>query len=193
MLHLANRDIPYAVKEQFYAIKKSILLKYGKHIRDDWQHIVKECYSCDGTGVFYPEYRRPEPCWNCNKGIYQQFIVQLSVYRFGKYEFHVPKDRKYISRGDTLPNYNYIKGFIRHKAPKYHIGYECGLWLLLMYDFTSFKRAMRMSLLYSPRTPLVCLKAIMWRFRHKKWNKFFKRKNKKNPIPNFYHADDLPF
>lgn len=198
LLHYANRDIPYLAKERFYDIKKDILKRYGQIVDTDYQHIKKECYSCDGTGIFHPEYRRSEPCWKCRKGIYEEFVTYLAKYKFGKYYFHTPYHKVYILRDGELPNYKFIEGYITHKAPKYHIGNECALWLLLYYDFKTFKRIIRSSQRLKPRTPLVALQSTIFFFRYKQWNKCFRwLKPKKKAVepyyPNYFEDDELPF
>lgn len=165
LLHYANRDIPYLVKDHFYAIKKKILEKHGKLIDMEYQHIVKECYTCDGTGTFWPEYRPKEPCWKCRKGIYEEFVSFLKLYEFGKYRFHIPFNRIYIRKEGDLPDVKFIEGYIRHKAPRYNIGLECALWLLMFYNFKVFKKAMRSSRRLKPVTPLVIIQATMFYFR----------------------------
>lgn len=144
MLHNANRNPGFCCRERFYSIKDRMLKKHGTLIGYDRQHIKKECYSCDSSGVFKCNWRLPEACWNCmGTGIYTEFWVLLAVYQFGSYEFHIPIERTYsakhwISDPDNKAIRNYISGYINHKAPRFRS--ECLLWLYLIYDFKTFKK-----------------------------------------------------
>lgn len=192
LLHYANRDIPHLGRKEFYAIKKEILKKHGRVIDTQYQHIKKECYSCDGTGIFYPEFRPKEPCWKCRNGVYEEFVAYLALYQFGKYTFHIPYHKVYIYKDGDLPKVDFIKGYIHHKAPNYGIGRESALLLLLFYDFKTFKRVIRSSQLYRPRTPLVIIQWVIFFFRHKQYQRWFPKKT--NQVePYNYSEDELPF
>lgn len=196
LLHYANRSVGYSSKEDFYEIKQKLLSKYGNRIEDDWQHIVKYCYRCDGTGTFHPEYRRPEPCWCCHKGIYEEIIVQLHKYKFGKYIFHKPQ-KTYIFKDGELPNVKFIEGYIRHDIPKYHLADECMMWLFLMYNRKAFiKKLTRSQHKNNIYTPLVALQYVCFFFKYKQWKKWLPKKEKPDNYfveREYFDDDELPF
>lgn len=200
LLHYANRDIPYSAKEQFYEIKKEILKKHGRVIGTEYQHIKKECYRCDGTGVFHPNWRPSESCWSCmGSGIYEELVIHLALYQFGKYQFHIPYHRIPIFKKEDLPSVNFIEGYINHKAPRYNIGLEFTLWLLMFYNFKAFRKAMLSSRRLKPVTPLVLIQTSIFYFRcqlpYKTRILLSKLKNRfKNKVDEPVFIDDeLPF
>ena len=198
MLHYANRDIPFLGKEAFYEIKKEMLKKYGRPIGTDYQHIVKECYTCDASGIFTSDYKLPEPCWKCyGTGVFSETVIHLVKYRFGKHEFHIPYHRVQIFKKSDLPNVTFIEGYIRHKAPRFHIGLECSLWILMFYNFKVFKKCIRSSRRFNIRTPLVALQATIFFFRHQlpsNINRFVRKlKPKAKQNIQFINDDELPF
>lgn len=196
LLHYANRDIPFFAKEEFYAVKKKLLEKYAIHVDEEYQHIKKECYTCGATGKFNHYYRGIEMCFKCyGTGIYEEFITILSLYEFGRYYFHIPKSKQYIHlhMGGKLPNVKFIEGYINHTTPKYNIGLECALWLLLWYDFETFRKTMKMSKRCRPRTPLVFVQSAIWFFRRKEYKIWFEKKPEILVYQDNSNYEDLPF
>jgi len=195
LLHYANRSVPYP-KDDFYALKSMLLERYGDRVDDDYQHITKSCYTCDGTGKYYG-YRGIDICWHCcGTGIYSNFYVILKKYQFGKYQFHTPSERKYIYSDKDLPKVNFIQGYITHKTPKYYLATECGLWLMLFYNRRVFMKMMRSSCACGPiMTPLVFIQKIVWFFKWKEYRKWFIKKPTKTIYKNQDHQDihELPF
>ncbi len=194
LLHNANRDIPFLAKSQFYELKTRLLKKYATKVGTDIQHIKKDCWSCDSTGVFKSEWKMPEPCWSCyGTGVYEEFWTRLDKYKLGKWYFHNPVERMYkyepLFEGESLP---IIEGYIHHKAPKYRLGKECALWLFLLFDRKSFwKELGRTGSPTHKRTPLVIVDNAIFVFRHFDWRDYFP---KKKPKYNFdYDSDELPF
>jgi len=194
LLHLSNRDIPFLAKEQFYAMKKRILKKYGSFIGYEIQHIKKECYSCDSTGVFKCDWKMPEKCWACcGSGVYQEFWTRLEKYKLGKYYFHNLVKRQYnyepLFEGEALP---IIEGYISHKSPKYRLGREAALWLFLFFDRKTFvKEIARVGCPTHKRTPLVIIGNLMWLVRNFDIKDCLPKKKVKYDYS--YDADELPF
>lgn len=129
LLQLANRDVDLVTKDKFYPLKQSLLKKYGKRIGEEIQHIKKECYSCDGTGIFSCDWKQPEKCWSCcGSGIFEQYWTRLERYKIGKWYFHNPTKKQFfydpLFEGVSLP---VIQGYIHHKKPKYRLGREAML------------------------------------------------------------------
>lgn len=112
LLHKANSSPPWEFKKDFYELKQRILQRFGTPDGHDVQHIPgKECYGCDGTGIFkYSEYDTCERCYG--SGWYKQPVwVVLRRYRFGRYVFHSPESRSY-TRPD--PDITRIHGYVEH-------------------------------------------------------------------------------
>jgi hypothetical protein len=179
LLHLANRDVGIFYKEQFYAIKKKLLLKYGTYLGEEIQHIRKECYSCDSTGIFKCDWKLSETCFNCRgTGVYEQYWTRLDKYKLGRYTFHNPTKRQYeyepLFEKIELP---LIIGYIHHKSPKYRMGTEAKLWLFLIYDYAIFKKMTNGHIGYKGniKTPLVFITALNFNIKHewtfKIWSK----------------------
>lgn len=197
LLHYANRSVGYGCKDEFYEIKRKLLLKYGKRLEDDWQHIKKECYRCDGIGIFYPDFRPREACWWCNNGVYEEFIVQLHKYQLGKYVFHNPQKKTYIHNEKELPKVKFIEGYIRHSIPQYHLADECMMWLFLLYDRKAFiKKLTQSQFLNNIYTPMVVLQYACFFFKHKQWKKWLPKKQRPEKYyvaPEYVEDDELPF
>ncbi len=133
LLHHANR---HSKDSHFYAIKKSILLKYTDVDGCDVQHIEgKQCFSCNGTGDFYHWSGDTDICFKCaGTGMFKDpFWSVLQRYKFGKYTFHQPLAKVYKKPNTQT---NIINGYISHKDTKYG-GYAVMI-LYLLFDFKYF-------------------------------------------------------
>ena len=192
LLHKANRDVPLLYKDRFYRIKHQILIKYGTKIGQEIQHIKKECWACDGSGIFKCEWKEPESCWSCRgTGVYEEFWSRLDKYKLGNWYFHNPIERLYkyepLFEGEALP---IIEGYIRHVKPKYRIGTECALWLFLFYDRETFWKFFgRIGYPSNKRTPLVIIGNLIFVSRNFDLRDYLPTKNTKYE----YETDDLPF
>lgn len=194
LLHLANRDMKMSCKEQFYAVKKTLLIKYGTKLGEEIQHIRKECRSCDATGVFKCEWKQREVCFSCNgSGVYEEYWTRLDKYKLGNYSFHNPTKRQYVYNPlfeqIALP---IIIGYINHKTPKYRIGTEAMYWLFFIYDFNHFKK-MFGTLGYhgNIRTPMVFFANLFFNVRQWKFDWLWKKNNHEPEwMPN---DNELPF
>lgn len=121
LLHLANRQ---GKDENFYKIKNKLLKRYSSHIGYDVQYIEgKDCFSCDGTGI-YKRFLYPfgtcgyenVPCYNCDNGWYKKPCWNiLERVKFGEYIFHQPL-RRTFEKPDITPH---INGYIEHEKHKY--------------------------------------------------------------------------
>lgn len=199
LLNLANRDADMITKDKFYPIKNRILLKYGTRVGEEIQHIRKECYSCDGTGVFRCEWKPKESCWSCGgTGVYEQYWTRLDKYKLGKWYFHNPTKRQYeyepLFEGVALP---VIKGYIHHDRPKYRLGREAMLWLFLMYDRSAYKKMLgSVGYCGNIRTPLVLIHSVAFKIKQFDWEDFkdeLKTKFKPKQKPTVYESEELPF
>lgn len=197
LLHYANRDIPFTRKDEFYKIKNRILKRYGNLLGIDIQHIRKDCYSCDSTGIFRSEWKQPERCWSCGgTGVYQEFWTRLEKYKVGKWYFHNPIERIYsyypLFEGESNP---LIEGFIHHKTPKYRFGTECALWLFVFFDFKTFWNKLGKSgYPNNKRTPLVFISNLFWIFRNFRFTDLLpKREVIKYEIYDEDDHENLPF
>lgn len=139
---VAKDDMVAAPRSHFYSIKDRILKKYGQVVGQDIQYIEgKECWSCDGTGVymnFYHNRWHHETCYKCNAGWYKRPTwVLLDRVQFGKFIFHQPVQKIY---SPVTPYFREatIKGYIDHKRQKY--GEECLMIWYIVFDRYAAKR-----------------------------------------------------
>ena len=148
VLHVANSQPPFLWKPEFYRMKDKILTAYGEINGFDVQHIVKECWRCDGTGyeslpvkhlgMVITAQRKCHKCYG--SGVYTQFWVHLLRYQLGRRIFHLPTGRFY-----TDPELNLqrpmIKGYVEHKKYPGHLSAEAFLWLCLFFNFKLFRQS----------------------------------------------------
>lgn len=115
ILHVCNTAPDcFGSKEDFYALKSRLLGRYGAPDGYDVQKISgKECWSCNGTGVFTHMSGTRDTCFKCyGSGWHKHPVwVTLKRYRWGRYVFHTPEDRSYK---EPQPDVTNIHGYIRH-------------------------------------------------------------------------------
>lgn len=192
LLHLANRDIPFLHKSDFYMLKQNLLDKHGNFVGMEIQHIKKECFSCE-NGVYISDYKEDEECFKCGgTGVYEEFWSRLLKYELGGYYFHRPIEKMTnydpLFEGISLP---IIEGYIHHKSPKFRVGTEACMWLFLIYDRFAFKRIFgHYGFPNGKRTPLVFLANLYWHLRNFDWNIIL---NPRIIIRRKYNDDNLPF
>jgi len=148
LLHLANSAPPWW-KQEFYRIKDQILYAHGRYEAYHLQHILKECYTCEGTGKKQVWLRvlgelmdlRSGNCLRCHgTGKYEEFWTVLISYRLGNRRFHTPIGGKHY-RFEDVPPFVFkekIEGYIRHDHPRYYQNVEAAYWLALIYDRKTF-------------------------------------------------------
>ena len=114
--HAANSG---ACRHSFYPYKAQILKRYGIPDGYDVQHIQKECWHCDGSGIdpYTPGYVSRAGGWTeiycdrcCGSGFYRDTTHYLQRYRFGDRIYHTPKPKDELI-GDERQG---IQGFIEH-------------------------------------------------------------------------------
>lgn len=177
LLHIANSSPPHR-KMEFYALKERLLRAYGTLLGYDCQHVEKECWTCEGTGVYkeWVYYKgqevlaKREPCRRCNDGVYSEFWVLLEAWKWGPYEFHTPIDRSYSPKWwdagpDGQPTRRRIEGYIRHRHPGGHLGKEAAYRLYLRFEPRLFLQSLGKSGPHRPQTPLVFIAKVAWEIR----------------------------
>ena len=176
LLHVANTRPPWIGRDRFYALKDALLKRYGTHTGTVVQHIIKECFSCDGTGL----WRGQDTCWKCNgSGIFDEFWTVLDCHELGGYRFHSPRGSRQRAltslQGVQVPC-EVIEGYIRHTYYSHHLSSECRFWLYLIFDRKSFWQEFgRWGAGSKPRTPLVVLSTwffnvrMMVKYRRGRW------------------------
>lgn len=197
LLYLANQRPDFICKPEFYQLKDKLIKKYGKKIGTDYQYIEKECFTCNGTGVYADQYKR-ETCNNCfGTGKYDEFVSQLDKYKIGKHEFHLPVKRYYrYSSGfiGVMAKVN-IKGYIRHNCENPYLCDEAKLWLFLLFNKKTFRKIFGRSYRFDVkcRYLLLSLSNLKYAAKHKD----FKNVRKKNvPVTKYsieQQCDELPF
>lgn len=136
-LHIANSSPPIIGRKEFYELKTRLLKRWGRLVANDWQHIVKECWNCEGRGTI--------GCYRCRTygmgdGIWDEFYVWLERWKLGNYEFHIPRER--IRSGQAHVMWGAmaapIEGYITHKRYPYYLSSECWYWLLIFFQPSLF-------------------------------------------------------
>lgn len=135
----ANRYYFGGVKDKsvFYSIKNELLERFGEKIGDDLQFIEgKECWSCEGTGMFKKHGWLTvwyEHCWKCTNGMYKRaFWSLLDVVKFGSFVFHRPVRRIY-DPVELLPIQHIPTRFHGYISHKYTYWSESCAYLLVWY------------------------------------------------------------
>lgn len=124
LLWAANTRPPFGHRDEFYAMKSSLLARYATISGLDIQHIRKKCWSCNGTGR-YSTKDRCRKCWG--SGIYREFYVYLSRWEFAGHVFHRPiRLRDKINNAETVT----IEGYVQHADLPGHLCPTCSarLW-----------------------------------------------------------------
>jgi hypothetical protein len=146
LLHYANAAPPFALRREFYALKERLLRSHGDFVGTRVQRIDKPCWGdrdIDGErrGCIGPG------CSRCDgTGLFDRFYVTLEEFRFGRFTFHIPRDRTAIRPEGGAQ----IIGRIQHS--RYGLrSREAALWLyLLCGEWRLFIRALRASCVLSP-------------------------------------------
>ena len=193
LLHVANSSPPLLGREQFYAIKVRLLERYGRFVRNERQHIRKECWDCESG------------CYKCNRygvggGVWDEFWVRLELWELGGYRFHTPRERTRVRPADWYDG-SAIEGYIEHRRFKYYLPFECALWLFLIYDRPTFWGVFGYSAQCSWKlTPLVWANTLYFYWRGRKWrlSKWRKRiadrlRPKGLTVLKIEEPDDIPF
>lgn len=145
VLHCANSRPLHIKQREFYALKDRLLERYGTSDGFDLQHVIQECWDCEGTGKLYMEALHlgqetriyAGKCHRCNNGVYRQFWVRLERYRMGRHLFHRPRERYYNDPGLTL-QHPVIEGYVRHREYRGHLPLEAAFWLFLVFEPKQF-------------------------------------------------------
>lgn len=134
LLYAANTCPPPICRDRFYAMKDAILKRYGSNTGHVVQHIKKECWACDGTGIFHCDWKGDESCLKCSgTGLYSEVWVLLERWEFNGYSFLRPIHRT-GSPDLTINKHSFgmVEGYIEHKAHRYNI--EAQYLLALIFD-----------------------------------------------------------
>lgn len=150
-LHVANTSPPILRKQEFYALKQGLLVRWGTADGYDIQHIKKECYGCKGTGIYDHDYYGEVTCNRCYEGVYQDAWIKLDRFKLGGYAFHCPTDRVdlkwsfgndakrwWLTVNGGLPRSTF-EGYVSHRHYRYHLTDECAYWLFLIFLPLTFK------------------------------------------------------
>lgn len=177
VLHCANSRPPHIREREFYALKELLLKRFGTGNGFDVQHIIKDCWNCDGTGKLYMETMHlgqltsiyVGKCNRCTNGIYRQFWVRLERYRLGRHFFHTPKERYYSDPGLTMQR-PIIEGYIKHHDYPGHLPLEAALWLFLIFEPRLFWRTFGHIGAHKAKTPLCLLSNLAYWLNHVPYN-----------------------
>ena len=186
LLHIANSSPPFGWKREFYELKDYLLRRYGTVQEMDLQHIVKECYACNGEkriaetvlAFGQPFTMHTKACWKCaGTGTYEEYWVHLLRYQLGKHQFHIPIKRFYDRESAGWVSGDEIEGYIRHHSPDYYLYAEAAYWLAFLFDWNLFLRKFGHCGYHSRKfTPMVILATLVFNIRifpkqvHTRWS-----------------------
>lgn len=135
LLGWANADPPTLYREDFYALKRRLLERYGTMTGTVEQHLVKPCWGERSWDDEYGEYAYEgcgPDCQRCGgTGRYEESWVTLQEWELGDHRFHVPIGGK--RRLPLVANGHWIEGLIRHHRNPRRCR-EALLWLCLFCD-----------------------------------------------------------
>ena len=185
LLHTANSYPPFHWKREFYELKDYLLRRYGTVQEMDLQHIVKECYACNGerriteTVLSFgePFKMHTKTCYKCNgTGTYEEFWIYLLRYQLGRHTFHIPGKKFYSRERAGWISGDEIDGYIVHRHPDYYLYAEATYWLALFFDRALFFRKFGHSGYPAMKfTPMVILATLVFNVRmfpglvHNRW------------------------
>lgn len=107
-----DRSARDGFRDRFYTLKSEILLAHGHQQGFDLQHIAKQCWGCDGTGLHREYDGEFSTCWKCHgTRLYSERWVLLARYNLAGLVFHCPAGD--VQAPATKPN---IEGLIQHKS-----------------------------------------------------------------------------
>lgn len=127
-LWLANArmgsTISRETKDRAYAVKDRLLRRFGRLIGEDIQHIVRVCYTCEGSGW----YEHGDPCRRCGgTGIWSERWFRLERWQLGNRVFHRPVGPMARPMNGMVT----IEGRIYHEDTRGRASTEAFLWLML--------------------------------------------------------------
>ena len=135
LLHLANANARSMVleRDRFYALKKYLLERFGRFADFDLQYIPPgECWQCNGAGQEIWSDGEKHTCYKCGgSGLFGcGKWFSLWKYRWGRFTFHIPKDRFYSAPQSPVT----IKGRIEHHNVDERTSKAAAIWLALFWD-----------------------------------------------------------
>lgn len=140
-MYLANGE---GKRDIWYSLKQQLCAKYGSNDGYDVQCLPgKECYSCNGTGIFVKYHSfgssTKEHCFRCTRGWYVlPSYVLLERINVGGYLFHKPISRKQTSIFPDVPISTKIDGYIEHSKKKF--GWVAFSILYIFFDLKTYRQ-----------------------------------------------------
>lgn len=163
VMHLANQDSC----DQWFALKRRLLIRFGVRDGFDLQDLIKHCRECNGAGYISPDPDHRFRCRRCRDGIYARTFNQLHRWQVQGWLFHTP-ERVYSqvaadylrdeARSVITTVKQYRRGFPR-------LAREAQLWLLFVFDRHLWRSMMVVScyLKWWPILPMNALnRAAFW-------------------------------
>lgn len=122
----------------FYAFKDRYLRRFATRAGWDKQTIEHDCWSCDGTGVFF--YGGDAKCHKCfGSGVYRTTEHWLERWDLGGAIFHRPASWNEVPWPRPVV-VDYIEGRIKHDAVSQAVARRAFRRLLLRHEPVTFYR-----------------------------------------------------
>lgn len=167
LLYLANKTGTHVSRDEFYALKGTLLRKHGTKTGTLFQRIQKACWCQDDPGP-------PVYCGRCrNTGIYEEIYVEHERWVWGKHEFLIPRNRYYSLPDGAVVT---IDGYVDRDHSHSHS--EAMLWLLLICGkWRLFWRTLKSSSLCQwTWFPLLNLQRVIFSICHGRWKQRLPRR-----------------
>ncbi len=112
----------------FYAFKDRFLRRYGRQDGYDFQTIEHECWSCDGTGMWFRER-----CGRCNNGVYRTTEHWLERWALSGRIYHRPVNWWDVPLPRPVAVREFV-GRVRHQEVSQEVARRAYMRLLLRHE-----------------------------------------------------------
>jgi hypothetical protein len=104
----------YPWREEFYALKRTLLERYGERVGTDWQEITKACWGCEDCRNYGDDYydRGRRDGFVCGGSkVYSRRYIPLSRWKLGRAVFHTPGLAQEEKPAEAIK----FRGVIKHR------------------------------------------------------------------------------
>lgn len=127
------------LREDFYALKRRILERYGERDGTDWQEITRPCWGCEDCRDYEDDWyycgRRDGFCCGGSK-VYSRTYIPLARWKLGAMVFHLPGLRQSEKPGMPIV----FRERIKHREVNDEDARAAFLQLCLWFDREMFRR-----------------------------------------------------
>lgn len=205
LLRAANANPHIFGKHRFYPLKNRVISRFGEKVGHDLQYIKKQCWSCNGTGIFtgYDNGIHwiecpAQPCYRCVHGTYTRYWVLLERYDLAGCIFHRPVERIYHTSRLPEKTVSQITGYIKHASVPPAKSGESFLWLAMLFQPSLLFLVMGTTTIKDPfqTFPVLVLvnNIVAWiRNGITKMQHWMRKNWPPKTSPHNFDADELPF